>query len=323
MGDVLRRVIAVGLLMWGAGAGAASTFPDKSLKIIVPFGPGGATDLTGRVLAESMSQQLGQPVVVENKPGGSTSIGASAVARAPADGYTLLVSGSSTYTVVPALRNDLPYDPLTSFDLIGIVADAPMVLVVNEKSPFQSVEELIKAAKASNKELSYATFGPGSAPHLIGEMFALAAGIKLMPVPYRGSAPTMMALIGGEINMAVDTLSSALPHIQAGKVRPLAVFSEERVQVLPGVATIKELGLPDATFSGWYAMVAPIGLPDDVRKKLSAVLEQAMQSPAVRATMEKSVLQPIFLDASAFRSRMTKELNTFRSVAERAQIRIE
>ncbi|RMX06622.1 tripartite tricarboxylate transporter substrate binding protein [Corticibacter populi] len=321
----LLQLLAAAPLGLGLGTGPvlADGYPDKALKIVVPFGPGGATDLVARVLAERLHAQLGQSVVVDNRPGASTMIGANAVARAPADGYTLLVSGSSTYTVVPALRNDVPYDPLKDFDLLAVVADAPMVLVVRPDSPYATLQDLLTAAAADKAGLQYATFGPGSAPHLLGEMFALTANIKLSAVPYRGSAQAVMGVMGGEIGMAFDTLSSSLPHIQAGKLRALAVFSAERVPQLPDVPTVAESGLADATFSGWYAVALPAGTPAPVRARLSDALRTALASEKVRSTLDQGALLPVFLDEAAFRQRTEAEITRFRDVAQRAQIEVE
>ncbi|MFT4190914.1 MAG: tripartite tricarboxylate transporter substrate binding protein [Comamonas sp.] len=307
----------------GLGVAQASGYPAKALKVVVPFGPGGATDLVARVLAESLQAQLGQSVVVDNRPGASTLIGANAVARSAADGYTLLVSGSSTYTVVPALRQDVPYDPLKDFDLLAVVADAPMVLVVRPDAPYAALPELLAAAKADRAGLQYATFGPGSAPHLLGEMFALAAGIKLSAVPYRGSAQAVMGVLGGEIGMAFDTLSSALPHIRAGKLRALAVFSAQRVAQLPDVPTVAERGLAKATFTGWYAVALPAGTPAPVRARLAEALRAALASQQVRQTLDQGALLPVFLGEAEFRRRVEQEIAQFRDVARRAHIEME
>ncbi|KAF1020386.1 MAG: hypothetical protein GAK30_02530 [Paracidovorax wautersii] len=228
------RVLAVLLLSCaGLGAAVAADYPMRPLKIVVPFGPGGATDLVARVLAENLQARLGQPAVVENRPGASTAIGAAAVAGAPADGYTLLA------------------------------------------------------------------------------------------VPYRGSAPAMLALMGGEIDMAVDTLSSALPHIQAGKLRALAVFGKTRVPQLPNVATVAEQGLPGATFSGWYAVALPAGTPQPVRDRLAAAIQTTMATEPVRTTFDKSALQAVFVAEPAFRARVEQEIKTFREVGQRAHIVME
>ena len=326
-----RRAIAgmlAGILLLAADIGHqrqahAAEFPSKPLKVVVPFGPGGATDLVGRVLSDSLQAQFGQPVVVENRPGASTMIGANAVARAPADGYTLLISGSSTYTVVPALRKDVPYDPLRDFDLLAVVADAPMVLVTRIDSPYASLEALLDKARSEPGAIQYATFGPGSAPHLLGELFGLTADVKLMAVPYKGSAQTVIGVIGGEIDMAFDTLSSSLPHVQAGKLKALAVFSRERVPQLPDVPTVAEKGLAGSTFSGWYAVALPKGTPQPVREKLGKALQKALETEKVRATFGDSALLPVYLDEAGFRARTEQELTTFRDIARRADIKVE
>ena len=239
----------------------AQSYPSKPIRIVVPFGPGGATDVVARTVADKLATRLGQPVIVENKPGASTMIGADAVAKAAPDGYTLLVSGSSTFSVAPALKERMPYDHQKDLALIALLVKAPLVLVSGPSAPAKSLAELVALAKAKPGDLGYATFGAGSAPHLLGEMFAHEAGIKVMAVPYKGSAPASMALLGGEIQFAFDTIPSVGPHIKAGKLRPLAVSSTQRSSALPDVPTLAELKLGKATFDGFYGLAAPAGTP--------------------------------------------------------------
>lgn len=301
----------------------ASNFPSKPLRIIVPFGPGGANDMVARVLAEPLSADLGQAVVVENRPGASTIIGASAVARAEPDGYTLLLSGSSTYTVLPALNPKLPYDTLRDFDLLGVVADLPMVLVSNGTSSITSAKQVLESARSDPGTVTYATYGTGSVTHLMGEILSMEADIKLSPVPYRGSAQAVLGLMGNEVDMAPDTLASALPRIQSGHLRALASFGPERLAQLPDVPTMTELGLPDATFSGWIAIALPKNTPADVRQRLSGALEKAMQSNSVRQALDKAAMLPVFLPEAPFRERVEREITTFKKVGEAANITLE
>ncbi|SIT30210.1 tripartite tricarboxylate transporter substrate binding protein [Achromobacter sp. MFA1 R4] len=304
---------------------AHAAYPDQSIKIVVPFTPGGATDAVARLLATRLSGKLGQPVIVENRPGASTVIGADAVARAKPDGYTLMLSGSTTYTVLPALKPSLPYDPVRSFEHIGIVAMAPIVLLAQNAVPATTLQEAAALAREQSAKggLMYGTFGPGSAPHLAGEMFAQAAGAKMMPVPYKGSAQLVTALIGGEVALGVDTVSSAAPQARAGKLRALAVSGDRRVPQLPDVPTFAEAGMADASFVGWYGLVAPAQTPAPVVDTLNRAVAEIMQDEQVRKTVSDLSLDPVFLPGKAFRDQIAKEVGTFTEVAARAGITLD
>jgi tripartite-type tricarboxylate transporter receptor subunit TctC len=307
-------------------AGAAqAAYPEQAIKIVVPFTPGGATDAVARLLANRLSGKLGQAVIVENRPGASTVIGAEAAARARPDGYTLMLSGSTTYTVLPALKPGLPYDPQRSYEHIAIVAMAPLVLLAKnglEAGTLQEAAELARQRSAKG-ELMYGTFGAGSAPHLAGEMFAEAAGARMMPVPYKGSAQLVTAMIGGEVDLGVDTVSSAAPQARAGKVRALAVTGEHRVQQLPDVPTYAEAGMADASLVGWYGLVAPARTPAPVVETLSRAVSEIMEDPQVRQSVADLALDPVYLPGQAFQAQIAKELRTFADVAARAGIKLD
>ena len=297
----------------------AQSYPSKPIRIVVPFGPGGATDVVARTVADKLATRLGQPVIVENKPGASTMIGADAVAKAAPDGYTLLVSGSSTFSVAPALKERMPYD----HQKIALLVKAPLVLVSGPSAPAKSLAELVALAKAKPGDLGYATFGAGSAPHLLGEMFAHEAGIKVMAVPYKGSAPASMALLGGEIQFAFDTIPSVGPHIKAGKLRPLAVSSSQRSSALPDVPTLAELKLGKATFDGFYGLAAPAGTPAAIQQLLGREVAAIMALPDVKEKMLAAGLEPGFLDAPAFSTKVAEEIATFSTAGKRAHIVME
>lgn len=304
---------------------AHAAYPDQAIKIVVPFTPGGATDAVARLLATRLSGKFGQPVIVENRPGASTVIGADAVARAKPDGYTLMLSGSTTYSVLPALKPSLPYDPVRSFDHIGIVAMAPVMLLAQNALTVTTPQEAAALARqqSANGGLMYGTFGPGSAPHLTGEMFAQAAGAKMMPVPYKGSAQLITALIGGEIALGVDTVSASAAQVRAGKVRALAVTGERRIPQLPDVPTFAEAGMADVSFVGWYGLVAPARTPATVVDTLSRAVAEIMQDEQVRQTVSDLSLDPVFLPGQAFRDQIGKEVATFGDVAKRAGITLD
>ena len=301
----------------------AQSYPSKPIRIVVPFGPGGATDVVARTVADKLATRLGQPVIVENKPGASTMIGADAVAKAAPDGYTLLVSGSSTFSVAPALKERMPYDHQKDLALIALLVKAPLVLVSGPSAPVKSLAELIALAKSKPGDLGYATFGTGSAPHLLGEMFAHEAGIKVLGVPYKGSAPASMALLGGEIHYAFDTITSAGANIKAGKLRPLAVSSVQRITALPDVPTLGELKLGKASFDAFYGLAAPAGTPVAIQQLLGREVAAIMALPDVKEKMLAAGLEPGFLDAPAFNAKVVDEIATFKAAGKRANITME
>lgn len=318
-------VMAINLAVAAYAGDAQAAYPEQPIKIVVPFTPGGATDAVARLLANKLSGSLGQSVIVENRPGASTVIGADVVARAQPDGYTLMLSGSTTYTVLPALKPSLPYDPLKSFEHIAIVAMAPVVLLAQNGLAATNVQEAAKLAKQQSDKggLMYGTFGPGSAPHLAGEMFAEAVNAKMTPVPYKGSAQLITAMIGGEVALGVDTVSSAAPQVRAGKVRALAVTGDHRVPQLPDVPTFTEAGIPQVSFVGWYALTAPARTPAPVVDTLNRAVEKIMQDPQVRKAVTDLALEPVFLPGEAFKSQIAKEVRTFGDVAKRADIKLD
>ncbi|MFT4266017.1 MAG: tripartite tricarboxylate transporter substrate binding protein [Xenophilus sp.] len=299
---------------------ASEAWPTRPVRVVVPFPPGGGTDIVARALGQKLSDRLGQPVVIDNKPGASTIIGTDAAAKAAPDGYTLLLSGSTSYSVNPALRAKLPYDPVRDFTPLAIVARTPLVLVVAAGAPWQTVDQLAAAAKAQPKGIRYATFGAGSGPHLAGELFALAAGVKLQDVPYRGSAQSTLAVIGGEIEMGIDTVAAVAPHIRAGRLRALGIVGATRSSLLPQVKTLAEQKLPDATFDAWYGFAAPARTPAPIIERLGRDLAATMADPALQAQLKTQGMEPAFVGAAAFRVQMEGEIARYLALAHRAGI---
>ncbi|EYS87993.1 ABC transporter substrate-binding protein [Cupriavidus sp. SK-4] len=304
-------------------AAQAQSWPDRPIRLVVPFAAGGATDVLGRLLAVGLGEKLGQSVVVENKPGASTVIGATQVSKAAPDGYTLLLAASTTLTLNPAIRQHLGYDPIKSFTPLGLVADMSLVLVANPDTQITSLKDLVTQAKAHPDKFSYGSFGAGSSVHFGAEMLKSATGIRMVHVPFNGSAPSLTALAGGQVQVAVDTVVATLPLIKGGKIRPVAVLSPQRLPALPQVPTVAESGYPGFQMGTWFALLAPAGLPAPVQQKLEKALADVANAPATKARMVELALTPAYGNGAAVKARVEKELPEMRAVAARADIRAE
>jgi tripartite-type tricarboxylate transporter receptor subunit TctC len=320
---ILSMMFASALALGAASVQAQGTFPDRPIKLIVPFAAGGATDVLGRLLAVGLSEKLGQSVVIENKPGASTVVGAAITAKSPPDGYTLLLASSTTVTLNPAIRQNMPYDSQKSFTPIGLVADMSLVLVANPNAGVATLKDLVTQAKASPDKFSYGSFGTGSSVHFGGEMLKAAAGIRMVHVPFNGSAPSLTALAGGQVPVAVDTVVATLPLIRGSKIKPLAVLSAQRLPALPNVPTVAESGFPGFEMGTWFALLAPAGLPPAIAAKLEAALAEVAQAPQTKAKMVELALSPAYGNGAAVRARIDKELPLMRAVAARADIRAD
>lgn len=303
---------------------ALAAYPDKPVTLVVPYPPGGAADVLGRIVARHLQLQLpGSTFVVENKAGGGTSVGAQAVAQAAPDGYTLLTSSNTTWTMNPALKARLPYDTLKSFESIGTIGSIPLMLLAHPGAPFATVKELVAQARARPGTLSYASFGPGTSAHFAGEMFKAAAEVDIVHVPYKGSAPAMQDLIGGQVPLSFDTNIAALPQMKAGKVKALAVTTARRIAGAPEVPTLAESGLPGFELSAWVSFVAPKGLSAEVRSTLVKALADAMKSPALRDELAKAGLDVGYEPPAAFEERVNRELPAMRALVKRAGITVD
>ena len=282
---LLAALAAWGLMMPGVGTLHAQSFPSKPIKIIVAFAPGGATDVLARSLAQQLSVQSGATVIVENKPGASGAIAMEFVARAPADGYSLLW-GSDTVIVQPLLRKNFPVDPFRDFVPLARLGTAPNVISVNKNVPAHSIKELVALAKAKPGELKYGSGGNGSAQHLSGEIFKTRAGIDLIHVPYKGTSPAITDAVGGHIDMVLTGVGEIAPFATSGDLRPLAVMSEARVAALPNVPTMIESGYPDFVAGSWMGVLGPAGLPKDVANWLSDHIVAAARSDEFQNKMQ-------------------------------------
>jgi tripartite-type tricarboxylate transporter receptor subunit TctC len=275
-----RRVFQASVLALGFAASAAfaQAFPTKQITLIVPFPPGGTTDVLARALAEKLQGSLGQTVIVDSKPGAGATLGADLVAKSKPDGYTLLM-GAVHHTIASSVYKKLPYDFQKDFAPITTVALVPNVMVVNASSPYKSVADVAAKAKAEPTKLTFGSNGNGTAQHLIGTQFEQASAGQLTHVPYKGSGPLVTDLIGGQIDMSFDTATPLLPHIKAGKLRPLAVTTAKRATALPDVPTMAEAGLKGFDIGTWFGVLAPAGTPKEVVTKLNAEMVKIIQSP--------------------------------------------
>ncbi len=301
-------------------AAIAAEYPTRPIKLVVPYAAGGPTDVLGRLVGEFLGRDLKQPVVVENKAGAQGAIGAEIVARSEPDGYTLFVTAASIIVLNPMLYKKLPYDPVKDFRILALLTDLPVVMEVHPSVPAKTVAEFVAYAKANPGKVNFGSAGTGGTIHLAGEMFKQIAGVDMVHVPYRGAGPALTDLLAGNIQVMFDTLSTALPPVKGGLLRPLGVSSEKRSPDLPDVPTIAESGYPDYRVSVWFGIAAPARLPDDVAQKVSASLDRALNDDAFRASLEKigfPALRPRsaaaiteFIDADRIRwSAVIKKLN--------------
>jgi len=302
---MLARILGLILLTTSLGAGAQG-YPAKPLRLIVADAAGGAPDQLGRILAQKLSEVLGQQVIVDNRPGAAGALGADIAARAPADGYTLLLTTTSIYAILPGLRKNLPYDPVKDFVPISRIATASNVLVVNVSVSVKSVAELVRLAKDKPGVLNYASAGVGSPAHLAGEMLNLLAGIKLTHIAYKGAAPALLDVIAGSVQMIITSPIAAGAHMNAGRVRALATTGAERNPALPELPTIAE-AVPGYEISQSWGIVAPAGTPPPVARRLSDEIVKAMQLPDVKDRVLKTGAVPAGDGAAAFEAFMARE----------------
>lgn len=326
--DRRRSVIQLAAALAGLGLGTpglalAEGYPAKPIQLIVPFPPGGAVDIVGRTISKKLGDRLGQPIVIENKAGAGTVVGAAFVANAPADGYTLLISSGSTFTVNPALNAKLPYDPVKSYEPIGMVTRVPLILLANREVPVGNLKQLIGAVQRAPDKFSYGSFGNGTTGHFAAELTWSAAGIKVMHVPYRGSAPAMSDLMGGQIPFTIDTVAAALPQLKAAKIKAIAVTGATRATQLPDVPTVAESGFPGFSADSWLAVVAPRGLPAEAKAKLHKALADTLADAEVRSKLIAAGLEPSYATGDAVLTQIEDELPRMRAIAQRAQIRAD
>jgi tripartite-type tricarboxylate transporter receptor subunit TctC len=297
-------------------------YPQRAIKMMVPFPPAGATDIVGRIVAQKLGERLGQSVVVENRPGAGGSIGSDLVAKSAPDGYTLLMATSSTHSIGPALQK-LPYDPIKDFAAITHVADVPNVLVVSPKLPVANVKELVAYAKANPGKLNFASSGVGTIVHLNAELFKMVTGTDIVHVPYKGTALAIPDLASGSISMLFDSLASVMPNIKSGNARPLAVNARARVPLLPDIPTLAEAGLPAFDRYTWFGMFAPAGTPPDIVRRLQTEVVAALKAPDLRERFDAVGAEPVGSSSEQFVERIRSDGVRWAEVIRKADVKVQ
>jgi len=291
-----------------AASGAdAVTFPNRPIRLIVPFAPGGSVDIAGRLITDAWGRQLGQPMVADNRAGASGNIGMDQLAKAKPDGYTLAINNVAL-AVNPALFAKLPFDTARDFASVGTMGTSQHVLVVNNALPAKNVKELIALAKAQPGKLSFGSAGSGSTFHMAAELFKSESGADIMHVPYKGGGPALVDTMAGQVQMSFPVLSAALPQVQAGKLRALAVTGPRRSPLMPDVPTMAEAGLPNYVFETWFIVSAPAGTPKDVLARLNQTLNAALAQPELKARLIKEGFEPLTMSPAQADAMLRKEM---------------
>ena len=315
--------IAAAMLIWSAGV-FAQAYPAKPIRLIVPYPPGGGTDFFARLVGAKMSEHIGQPIVVENRPGAATIIGAEAAARAAPDGYTVLLADSTTLAVNPSLYRKLPYDPQKDFLPISMTARFAMLLVVNPSlTKAASVKEFIAEAKRDPGKINFASVGAGTTHHLAMELFEQQSGISLNHIPYKGAAPAVQDLVGGQVPVMFLDLAAGAPQIRAGKVKALAVASARRISALPDVPTVAESGVPGFEAWAWQGLVVPAGTPQEVMTRLRVEYSKAVGDPALRQKLIDAGVEPLTSTPEELAAYIRSETAKWAKVVKEANIKVE
>jgi len=319
MKHVARMLLAVAVATFAAAANAA--WPDKPVRLLVGFAPGGS-DIGGRIIAQKLSEMWGQPVVVDNRPGAAGNIAADAVAKAPADGYTMLLFVNS-YTINTSVYKGLQWDAVKDFAPVGRYTLSPMIVVVNPKFPAKNVKEMTDYAKANPGKLFFGSAGSGTAPHLVGELYAIKTGAEMTHVPYKGSAPSVTGLVGGEVQLSFAASSSVAAFVKDGRLRPLAVTTAKRDPQFPDLPTMEEAGIAGFDADIWYAFVMPAKTPPALIKKVSDDLKTALSDPDIQAKLRANGLEPAFLGPDETAALIKRDVTRWKEVADRIKLQLD
>ena len=325
----VTRLTALSLALTGAAAlaplpaQAQQTWPDRPIRLIVPFAPGGVTDTSGRLIAEHLGKRLGQQVVVENKPGASGNIGTAQAANAPSDGYTLVLAFDGTMVINPSVFPKIPFDTLKDFAPVGKIGDATLILVAHPGVTAKTLQEVIALSKADPKGLSYGTSGTGGTPHIAGELLKQRTGANLTHIPYKGGGQAMTDLLGGNIPLVYTAVAGAHGHVKSGKLRAIAVSSKTRTSALPDVPTFIEGGVPDFVVNSWVGVLAPAGTPRAIVSRLNEALNAVLKDPPVRDKLATMGIEASPGTAEAFGQEMARDLQRYQAVVTAAGISVQ
>ncbi len=308
-------LVAMSGLALKVHAGDVGNFPDKPIRLIVTFPPGGGTDILARLVATELSQSVGQPVIVENRPGASGNIGAEAVVKSPPDGLTMLVVNSS-YAINPAVFRKMPFDARNDLKGVIKIATVPSVIAIPTSSKIHTLAELIEAAKAG-KSISYASCGSGTPQHLAGELLKLSTGANMTHVPYKGCAPAMTDVLGGQVEVSINTLANTVPHLKSGKLRALAVTSKTRVPLLPEVASVQELGISGYDIDQWFGLLAPAKTPPAIVGKLNAEIAKIMERPDMKQKLADRGFVAATSTVEEFQRTIRNDLDGYEQIARK------
>ena len=301
----------------------AQAYPVKPVRVIVPYPPGGGNDTFGRLFAAKLQERMGQPFLVENRPGAGTMIGTEAAAKAAPDGYTILLSSIATHALSPNLYSRVPYDPIRDFAPITLLGIAPTVLVVTAELPARSVNDLVALAKSKPGQFAYASGGNGTPPHVNAEVFKAVAGVDLLHVAYKGGGPALVDLIAGRVHVMLDTAASAMPHVRAGKLRALALSAPKRSAEYPDLPTFAEAGMPQYDTNAWYSMHAPAGTPPEIVRRLNTELVAIIRDPDVQARFKQISTDPVGNTPEEFGAFVKAELEKYGRVIKAAGIKLD
>jgi len=318
----MRISLFLALIVTAMTAGAQS-YPSHPVKVIVPWPPGQATDIAARMLALKLQESLGQPFVIDNRPGAGGSLGSALAATSPADGYTLLAASSGPISIMPSLQK-LTYDPLKDFVVIGLITRNPYALVVNPSFPANNAKEFVELLRKNPDKYTFASSGTGATGHLLGELFNSMAGIQARHIPYKGAGPALTDVIGGQVDYTIETVAATVGHVKAGRLKALGVSTARRAAAMPEVPTLAEAaGIPDYDAGAWIGYAAPAGIPHDVLQKLAGEMRKALQSPELKEKLLNAGLDPVDSTPEEMPAFMRKEQERYAGVIKSANIKID